>query len=285
MKKLLFSLTIVLILPLLFGCVSLMQTAKLQEVIRKPKNYCQLKQSAKKQITLDDITKYDDSKCLKYVSGEEGILLESTIEGKKNEYVGTITEPWGGTDAVIVMPYSVKGVKTNAPGDRGHSVRIDPIPDDICILRRGDSPLYYEYEKYTFSPSHTPEVKVVRIIKKPQLTFAERQKLLKQKQDEIEQKYMQKQQEYAEEYAECNEDYDKIVDFWQTNSSIRQFCGSIENAWFSRACLAEEGDNENCKTLKNLFIDCYQQGAIKASDSYVSMTFFKGLERGKIQLR
>ena len=278
MKKLLFSVTIVLVLPLFFGCASLTQTANLQEVIRKPKNYSQLKTAEKMEVTLNDITKYDSSSCYTESGNglaETGILLEEVVVGRKNEYFGRITDPWGDRGEVIIMPYPVKGVTRKDPrsfGTIGHSVRIKPIPEDLCLKKTNGSS-FTSVEEY--APYYGKALVIVRVIKKRQLSLAERQTLLRQKQNEFNQKYIQKQQEYKTEYDECNAYYDEIVNFWENNTNIKRFCNSVENTWFDNECLATSEDNETCQTLKSLFIDCYQQGAIRADDGYVSKTFFK----------
>ena len=133
MKKFLFSLTIVLILPLLSGCASLMQTAKLQEVIRKPKNYCQLVEPEKAEIALEDMPVYDESGCYP-LAANYSLKFSRPIAGEKNQYYGEVLTPWSTKEGIIIMPYPIKLKPGYGIGDYISTFMRD-IPEDICILQ------------------------------------------------------------------------------------------------------------------------------------------------------
>ena len=151
----------------------------------------------------------------------------------------------------------------------GH-IRLLPISDDICILQPEGRYLFTKLEKYPPNHKNGTLRNIVRVIKKPLLTAAERQQLLQQKQREIEQQYILNQQQNDEEYANCNDDYDKIVNYWQTSKNIKTFCNDIKHTYSSRYCLGTKDDNDKCKTLTNLLYDCYKQEPGSKEGVYVT---------------
>lgn len=251
MKGIVFGLMTILTLSVLVGCASFMQTAKVQEVIRKPKNYCELKQAEKLEITMRDVPIYDDSPC--YIGKGDGIKLGSQIPGKRNTFWGELTNPWGNSGHIVIMPYASKA-----------SVSYTAIPEDICLLKGDNGYRKFEYEMY-----FGKEEEVIRFVKKRKLTSTERQIWLQKANELIEQDYQQAQRDNEKEYEDCTADYDKIVNHWQTSTSIKKFCGDIKYAYTSRYCLNTKDDNDKCKTLANLLWDCYKQER-STEDVYIS---------------
>lgn len=250
MRRTMFGLAMMSVLPLLVGCASLIQTTKVQEVIRKPKNYCQLAQAEKVEITMDDVPIYDETPC--YIGKGDGIRLEDPISGRQNTFWGELTDDWGNSGEVVIMPYASKA-----------NISYCSIPNDICLLKENG------YRKFEYGIYFGKEKEVIRFVKKRKLTASERQTLLEQTQDDIDRQYQEKQRKNATEYASCNADYDKMVDYWQTATSIKKFCGDIKYIYTSRYCLNTKDDNDKCKTLTNLLWDCYKQER-STEDVYVS---------------
>lgn len=261
MNKIIISIFITL---LLVGCTSLLQTESLQSVIRKPVNYCKLNQAYHKVVTLEDAPIYDDQKCY---TNFHRIVVDRKLKG--NSWDGTLNLGVGvGWDYVhFLLPTDFKW---KPPFSAEH------LPDEWCILAGTSSfgwkTPYVDSEKDMERGGG--EINIVKIVKKQKLTLEQRKKKKEEIQEKIDEEYNKKQKHYNYEYEECNNNHKIITKVYQQEKSIKKFCQSIQYTWFTRHCLANKDDTEECKTLKDLFIDCYRQGAMKVDDTYVRITFF-----------